>query len=339
MTEIERANGHRLNGFAKLLQSEQSDLPRPEPEKLGFDLAEAMTGVVSLRSEIPEEAYTASILGTEREGNGVLIDDQGLVLTIGYLVTEASRVYLMTSEGTAVRAEVIAYDYESGFGMVRAMDRMPGRPLQIGEASALRPGDDVVAAGHENGGGAIAATVVSKREFAGYWEYLLDEAIFTTPPHPNWGGTALFNNDGKLCGLGSLFVQEAQADNEVLPGNMFVPIDLLPPIMDEMLRLGRPDRPSRPWLGMFTAEAASHLVVAGIAPDGPADRAGIEAHDIVLQVEDQQVSTLPQMYRSMWGLGPAGTRITLTIVRDGKMGEIAVESADRYALLRQSRTH
>ena len=338
MANITRSNGHRLDSIAHI-QLGVGTLERPNPDDLSFDLGAVSASVVSLSAEIPPDAMTAQTLGTERAGNGVIIDEHGLVLTIGYLISEATAVTLRTAHGDEVAGETVAYDYETGFGLIRALASLNAAPVEIGEAATAMPGDPVVVVGHGDGGGSIAAQVVAKREFAGYWEYLLDEAIFTTPPHPNWGGTALIDRNGKLIGIGSLFVQETRAPDEHEPGNMFVPIDLLQPVYHDLVTLGRVNRASRPWLGMFTTESSGHLIVAGLYSNGPAERAGLEQLDVILRVDDQPVRGLADMYRKVWSAGDAGTKIRMTVLRDGKIMDVVIETADRYTLMRVSRPH
>ncbi len=338
MAKITRSNGHRLDSIAHI-QLGVGTLERPNPDDLSFDLDAVSASVVSLSAEIPPDAMTAQTLGTERAGNGVIIDEHGLVLTIGYLISEATAVTLRTAHGEEVAGETVAYDYETGFGLIRALAPLNSAPVEIGKAATAMPGDPVVVAGHGDGGGSIAAQVVAKREFAGYWEYLLDEAIFTTPPHPNWGGTALIDRNGKLIGIGSLFVQETRAPDEHEPGNMFVPIDLLQPIYHDLVTLGRANRASRPWLGMFTTESSGHLIVAGLYSNGPAERAGLEQLDVILRVDDQPARGLADMYRKIWSTGDAGTKISMTVLRDGKVIDVVIETADRYTLMRVSRPH
>ena len=334
MKEEERTNGHRASGLLHLLHPSLRTAPRPDPDDLAFDLDQALNAIPALRAEIPADAYTAQLLGTEREGSGILIDDRGLVLTIGYLVVEATAVSLTTNDGRLFPAKVVAYDYDSGFGLVRAAEPLPGAPLTRGRSSELGAGAPIIVATQGGRNQAISGNIVSKREFAGYWEYLLEEAIFTSPPHPNWGGAALLGADGKLYGVGSLYVEEALPGGNPLPGNMFVPIDLLEPIFADLMTLGRAARASRPWLGMFTTEAQDEMLVAGVAPGGPADRAGIRAGDVLLSVEGEPVAGMGDMYRRIWGTGDAGADIRLGFQRDGDAFDLVVRSGDRYNYLK-----
>src|SRR3954466_4680467 len=241
---------------------------RPKPDDWRFDLDAALDSVVLLRAEIPEDAFTAPLLGTERIGNGVVIRDDGLVLTIGYLITEASTIWLTTNKGTVVGGFPVAYDQNTGFGLVQPLGKLGVDAITRGSASTCRVGENVVVASHGGREHALKATIFAKREFAGYWEYILDEAIFTAPAHPQWGGAALIGSTGDLLGIGSLLVQE-KVDASNLQGNMIVPIDILAPILEDMVKLGRPSRPPRPWLGLYVTEAGPRPRAAGPAPPGP----------------------------------------------------------------------
>jgi S1-C subfamily serine protease len=312
---------------------------QPKPAACAFDLEAALSSVVALRAEIPEDAFTAPILGTERAGHGIVIGAKGLVLTIGYLITEAQTIWLVSNAGTAVPADVVGFDQATGFGLIQALGRLNVPPIELGSARAAQVGQQVIVAGHGGLKHALCAEVVARREFAGYWEYLLDEAIFTAPPHPSWGGAACIGPDGRLLGVGSLFVQET-TDGEPVEGNMIVPIDLLLPVLDDLQRLGRASTPARPWLGMYTADTgADAVVVIGLAPRGPAQDADIRAGDVVLRVAGAPFADLGGMFRKVWALGPAGVEVPLTVMRDGKLMEIRLRSADRNDFLKRAAMH
>jgi S1-C subfamily serine protease len=311
---------------------------QPRPEEVAYDLDAALSAVVGLRAEIPDDAFTAGILGTERAGNGVVIRDDGLILTIGYLITEAETIWLSTAKGAVVAGHPLAYDQATGFGIVQALGKLGLPALQRGSAAQCRRGDAVVVAGFGGRRRALKARVVAKREFAGYWEYVLDEAMFTVPAHPNWGGAAVVDAQGRLLGIGSLLVQERIEGKEV-QGNMVVPTDLLEPILGDMLRLGRADRPARPWLGMYTTEFNTRLVVAGLAKDGPADRAQVEVGDMVLAVAGQPVAGLADFYRKAWALGAAGVEVPLALMRGGERVDARVRSIDRNDFLKKPKLH
>ena len=312
---------------------------QPDAARLRFDLDEALKSLVAVRTEVPEDAFTASILGTERTGSGVLIDRRGLVLTIGYLVTEAETVWLTTAAGGAVPGHVMAYDQSTGFGMVQSLTRLDLPVLEIGTADDVDAGDPVIIAGAGGRKAALQAKVAGKREFAGYWEYLLNEAIFTTPAHPNWGGAACLDLEGRLVGIGSLLIQHEQDGESQANGNMIVPIDLLPPILDDLTRYGRVNQPPRPWLGMYTADTQSSPVVVGLAEPGPAAQAGVQVGDVVLEVGDETVDDLAGMLRRVWSLGAAGVEVPLKVMREGEVVEVNVRSADRGSYLKQPLLH
>ncbi len=312
---------------------------RPDPSHVGFDLDFTLDAVVRVRAEVPDDAFTAGALGTERRGSGIVIDDQGLVLTIGYLVTEAREVWLTTNRATAAPADIIAYDQVTGFGLMRALGRLDVPALEITAASGAQVGSQVVVAGAGGRESSLISRLAAKREFAGYWEYLLEQALFTVPAHPRWSGTAMLDEQGKLLGVGSLLVQTTTSSGQTQAGNMFVPTDLLPPILDDLLHYGRVRREPRPWVGFYPAETDEGIEVTAIADTGPAAESGIDAGDVVVEVAGTQVQTLAELYRSMWRLGPAGTEIPLTVLRDGRARTITVTSADRENFLKRPALH
>lgn len=312
---------------------------QPGPDDVSYDLERALSSVVALRSQIPEDALTASMLGTERAGHGVVIDERGLVLTVGYLVTEAETIWLVDINGAATPGHALGYDQETGLGLVQALGQLNLPALKFGNSSEVTIDDDVILGGYGGMKNAVKARVVSKREFAGYWEYVLDEGIFTSPPHPSWGGAALLNAAGELIGIGSLFVQQALPGEERHDGNLIIPIDLLKPILEDLKNFGRRQRPARPWLGMITTEVNGALVVAGMVDDGPADRAGVSVGDIVLGVNREPVSDLALMFRRIWAMGPAGTDIPLNLQREDDQLEVHVQSVSRYDMLKSPQLH
>jgi S1-C subfamily serine protease len=307
---------------------------QPTAENLSFDLKSALDAVVLLRAEIPEDAFTASTLGTERTGNGVVIRSDGLILTIGYLITEAETIWLTLNDGTTVPGHALAYDQVTGFGLVQPLGHVDTPMLARGSAVATPAGSEVIVIGYGGRAHSLKARIIAKHEFAGYWEYVLDEAVFTAPPHPQWGGAALIGADGRLLGIGSLLVQEAE-DAEAVAGNMFVPIDLLEPILEDMLKFGQPARAPRPWLGMYAAEAEQRLAVTGLATGGPAESAGVRLGDIVLEVAGERVSGLAEFFRSVWRLGDAGIEVPLTVSRDAQILRLKLRSANRNDFLKK----
>jgi S1-C subfamily serine protease len=298
---------------------------------------EAARAVVRVKSFVPRDARTAAILGTEREGNGVVVDASGLVLTVGYLIVEAMAAEITDHTGQTVVARILAYDHETGFGLLRADPRLAAKAIALGTSSAVAIRDRVLVAGHPTRGGTQEAVVVSRRAFAGPWEYLLEDAIFTSPPHAGFGGAALVDRDGKLIGIGSLFLQEVlgEGDETKLSGNMFVPIDLLKPILADLRDQGRVRRSSRPWLGIRGHELLGRLFVQSVVPDSPAAHAGIATGDIVIAVGQAPLEgTLADFYRRVWALGPAGVDVPLTVLQGNVVRELTLKSADRYKYLK-----
>jgi S1-C subfamily serine protease len=311
---------------------------QPKPENYAYNLEEALTSLVGLRAIIPADAFTADTLGTERSGNGVLIRE-GVVLTIGYLITEAETVWLHLADGRAVPGHVLAYDQETGFGLVQALARLELPALPIGQSKSAKVGDAVVVAGAGGRKHSVVARIAAKQEFAGNWEYVLDEAIFTAPAHPFWGGTAMIGPSGELLGIGSLQVQQVRETGTPEPLNMIVPIDILKPILEDLLTLGRPNHPPRPWLGLNATEVDDKVVIARVSTGGPARRANLRTGDVVLAVADTEVSDLAGFFRKVWSLGKAGVEVPLTIYRDGRTFEARVTSGDRNRFLKGPSLH
>jgi S1-C subfamily serine protease len=309
---------------------------QPKQDDLHFDLDHALKSVVGLQAQVPDDAFTAGILGTERAGSGVVIRDSGLVLTIGYLITEAENVWLTAADGRVIPAHAFAYDQETGFGLAQALGPLDLPALDLGRMSEAKLGDPVVVAGGGKGP-TVRALIVGKQEFAGYWEYLLDEAVFTAPAHPFWGGAAVISNDGKLLGIGSLQVQQVTEKGQQHDINMIVPIDLLPPILDDLLKYGRVNKPARPWLGVYSGENQGRIIVADVAEDGPAAAAGLRRGDIIAAVRDSSVDDLADFYRKVWACGPAGVEIPMEVVRDGRSSWARIKTVDRASLLKKPR--
>ena len=311
---------------------------QPNPDETQFDLERAFDAVVLVRSEIPEDAYSAATLGTERGGYGTVIREDGLVLTIGYLINEASQIWLTTNRGAFVAGYPLAYDHMTGFGLIQPLGKLAAPHLERGLSSDVKVGDSVFVIGHGGRPHSLKAKLIAKQEFAGYWEYVLDEALFTSPAHPQWGGAALLDAQGNLIGTGSLLVQQ-EIDGKPYPVNMFVPIDILGPIYEAMLQTGRSPSPPRPWLGMSTQDPGGKLVVARISPEGPASRAGIRVGDMVLGVGGSNVQGLAEFFRAVWRLGTAGVEVPLTLARGGDVLHITIKSADRNDYRRKPKLH
>jgi S1-C subfamily serine protease len=310
---------------------------QPRPEDYGYDIERALSAMVGLHSIAPGDAFTATTLGTERAGNGVLIGD-GLILTVGYLITEAETIWLHLHDGRVAPGHALAIDQETGFGLVQALAKLDLPSLPIGSSSAAEVGERVVLGGAGGRTRSVAGRIAAKQEFAGYWEYVLDEAIFTFPAHPNWGGTGLISSAGELIGIGSLQLErERSGKSENL--NMVIPIDLLAPIKDELMKFGRASKPARPWLGLYSTEIEDKVVVVGIAPKGPASRAEIKTGDIVVAVKGEKVATLVAFYKKVWALGTAGVEVPLTLYREGVTFDVRVNSSDRAKFLKAPKLH
>jgi S1-C subfamily serine protease len=314
---------------------------QPKPEDYDYELDEVLASVVGIRTLVPADAFTAEVLGTERAGHGALIRSDGIILTIGYLITEAETIWISLSGGRTVPGHVLGYDQETGFGLVQALARLDLPALPLGRSSEAEVGMRVVVAGFGGRSKAVAARVIAKQEYAGYWEYVLDEALYTAPAHPFWGGTALIGPAGDLLGIGSLQIQTASADpvrqsvrRQADDANMVVPIDLLKPIFDDLATIGRPNRPARPWLGLYATEIGSSVAILGVASRGPARKADLREGDIVLAVAGAPVSDLAGLFRRVWAVGDAGVAVPLTINREGRTFEVAVQSTDRRRLLK-----
>ena len=311
---------------------------QPKSSETQFDLDRAFDAMVLVRAEVPEDAHSAATLGTERSGYGAVIQEDGLVVTIGYLINEASQIWLTTNRGAVVQGYPLAYDQATGFGLVQPLGKLDAPHFERGSAADVNVGDSAFVIGHGGSGHSLKTRLIAKQEFAGYWEYLLDEALFTAPAHPQWGGAALLDAQGNLIGVGSLLVQQ-EVNGQAIHVNMFVPIDLLNPIFNAMLKTGRSPYPARPWLGMSTQDPGGQLVVARISQEGPASRAGVQVGDTVLSVGPTRVHSLPELFRTVWGLGPAGVDVPLTLSRGGDVIRITVKSGDRNDFLRKPKLH
>lgn len=310
---------------------------QPDPMEVSFDLEAALGSIVGLRSFVPADAFTARVLGTEREGSGVVIRD-GLVLTIGYLVTEAETIWITAADGRAVPGHALAMDQETGFGLVQALGRLGVAPLELGDSENLRIGAPVVLAAAGGREHAVSAKLVARQPFAGYWEYLLEDALFTAPAHPSWGGAGLIGPDGKLMGIGSLILQQGE-EGRRLDLNMVVPVHRLSPILDDLLHYGRVNRPARPWLGLYATEDDEGVAVASLAPGGPAEASGVRSGDRVLSVGGAAVTDLAELWRAVWAAGDAGATVKMKLGRARGSREVSIVSSDRANFLKHPRLH
>lgn len=306
-------------------------------DKMGQETIEkALTGLVKLKTVASPRARSNATLGNEREGNGILLSPR-LVLTIGYLVLEADAVEITDHKGRKLPGKVAGFDQETGLGLVRLLAPAQGEPFVLGDAKSLKEKDAVLAAGAR--GNVAPAFVVSRREFTGGWEYLLDEAIFTFPPIQDWGGAALIEPSGKLVGVGSLFVRDAAGNGRGVPGNMFVPVDILRPILDDLIASGQRKGAQRPWLGITTFEDEDGVNVGRLAQDGPGERAGLERGDIIVSVANTPVKTLAEFYRAVWSRGEAGVTVPMVVTRGKQELTVSVKSVERSALFAKQTTY
>ena len=303
----------------------------PIPDKL-------LSAVVKVSANVPDHARTAQTLGTRREGSGIVIDDNGLILTIGYLVLESASANIELHNGKKMPTQFVAYDHGTGLGLLRAVSPLKVKPLELGDSTSLGSRDEVLVASFGGQSSVIGAYVVSRRGFAGFWEYMLDSAIYTAPPHPKFGGAALIDRDGKLVGVGSLIVPNAVSSDVQMPGNMFVPINLLKPILGDLLTKGRSPR-TRPWLGLYPQEVHGRIFVARVPRDGPAHRAGLHPGDLVLRVTGQPVRSIESYYRKVWALGRPGVDVPLTVLRGDEVTDLTIRSIDRNDWFRVKPTY
>ncbi len=311
---------------------------RPNPEKLLFNLDSAINSVVKVRTSIPAAAFTADVLGTERIGSGVLINNNGLVLTVGYLVTEAETVWLTTNLNQSIPGHVVAYDQSSGLGLVQALGSLDIDASELDSSDLITVNDDIFFISYGGIEHSLCSKISRIDEFAGYWEYLLEAAIYTSPPHPQWGGAAVFNKKGHIIGIGSLFLQEI-FEGQNLQGNLAIPTSILKSIMGDMLEFGRSSAPARPWLGMYAVESEKTLTVNSLARYGPAELAGVLQGDKVVGVGEESVSTLANFFRSVWTLGAAGVSVPININRNGNQLQLVINSIDRNDFLLKPQTH
>ncbi|MBM4313013.1 MAG: serine protease [Deltaproteobacteria bacterium] len=289
-----------------------------------------LKSVVKIRATIPKEAESAGTLGTERQGNGVVIDSEGTILTVGYLIREAESIEVTAQGVRSVGARVVGYDFGTGFGLIRAEKKLGVKPIALGKSSAVQTGDSILVAGHGGKDSVQVSRVISRQEFAGYWEYLLDEAIYTLPAFENFSGAALINADGRLVGIGSLFTQVLVPDWGLVGCNISIPIDLLGPIIDDLRKTGRSAKEQRPWLGINAAETQGRIFITKITSGSPAEKAGMKPGDIVLTVDGKEVGGLSDFYRKVWALGSAGVQVPLGILQGSKIRDIKVHSIDRH---------
>ena len=327
---------HRIAGFVLAFWLAASAPVFAQAQRSTLD--ELVSAVVQVKTLINPDGTSVSNLGRERQGSGIVIDESGLVLTIGYLMVEAQSAEVITNAGRTLPAIVVGYDHETGFGLLRTLELPKIKPLAFGKAADLKAQDPALVASYGGAEAVLPVRVASRREFTGSWEYLVEGAIFTSPPHPAWSGAALINREGKLVGVGSLIVGDANGENESSPGNMFVPIDLLGPILADLLDKGRIAGAGRPWLGLNAQVAQGRLFVGRVAPGSPAQAAGLQRGDIIVGVNGEKTRTLSELYRKIWALGAAGVKVPLDVLSDSETRRVELPSVNRLDTLKLQST-
>ncbi len=317
----------------------QSPAPAPPPAAgAPSSLDDLLSAVVRIKTVINPDARTAQNLGHQRDGSGIVIDDSGLILTIGYLMVEAHSAQIILNDGRNVPATIVGYDHDTGFGLLRATEPLKAKPMPFGKSSDIKERDPVLAASFGGRDGVAPAYVVSKREFVGTWEYLVDDALYTEPAHSHWSGAALISRAGKLVGVGSLIVQDATGKGQRVAGNLYIPIDILAPILGDLIADGKASGPGRPWLGVTTNELEGRLLVARVTPGGPAEAAGVKRGDIVIGVNGEPARSLADFYRKIWKQGSAGVTVKLDVLQDNALRSIEVKSMNRLDHLKLKST-
>ena len=309
-----------------------------EPPSTTSGAERLYAALVRVRAVSAPSARSNSELGREREGTGTVIGRDGLILTIGYLVLEAEEVKVTDWRGRTYATKVLAHDHATGLSILKAIDPMDIVPVPFGDSSNLADRDPVLIAGWGGVPDTARAYIVSRRPFSANWEYMLDEAIFTSPPTTGWSGAALVDRNGTLVGVGSLLVAEATTDGPKLPGNMFIPIDALKPILGDLVKFGRRQRAPRPWLGVVVDEVSGRLIVSQVSPEGPAFSAGVKKGDVILGVGTDAVESYGDFYRKLWTRTHAGDVITLRVLQGAEIHEIDVRSIGRDEYFRSGRS-
>ena len=321
-------------------KSETYSIPQhlqPKQKDFSFPLEEKLSSVLNIKCRIPNDAFTASILGTEREGYGVMLETDNLIVTIGYIIAEAESIWITTSTGEITQGHMVGFDYDTGFGLIQSLRPLDVPPVKISSVKALNSQNQkfmLTGSGELNN--SIECNIIQIKEFAGYWEYVIEDALYTSPAHPDWGGAALFDCVGDLCGIGSLYIENFDGNKQ---GNLCVPTDQLSPIIPELLKCGRRAGKSRPWIGAFISMIKERFMVVGVYDGSPAAYAGLKAGDEIITIEGEKFNNLANLFKKMWSIGPAGVKIPLTICRKEKETNLIIDSADRQSVWKTPITH
>ncbi|MCJ0764467.1 S1C family serine protease [Variovorax terrae] len=339
-----RTLAHHHRGFrflaAALLfgwaQVQAASPPAPAVQAVIEALSRAQAAVVGVQVTAIEGSRSAEALGLERSGSGVVIGADGLILTIGYLMQEADSIQIVTQDNKTLPARAVAYDLATGFGLVRPLLPWHGpRPMTLGSLKGLQTGEVLMTATGGEEGDVAMTRLVSQRPFSGYWEYHIDSALFTSPPIARHSGAPLFNQKGELLGIGSLLVLDAAGGRQRLPGNMFVPVDLLKPILGELQRTGSSHLSHRPWLGLASSEQGGHVLIVRVSQGGPAEAAGLQPGDVVLAVDGAKVATLEAFYKKLWVHAEPEAEIRLTVLQGSALRTIVLKGVDRMSTMQK----
>ncbi|MES2976279.1 MAG: S1C family serine protease [Pseudomonadota bacterium] len=299
-------------------------------------LTKANAAVVGVEVTAADGSRSAETLGKKRSGSGVVIGPDGLILTIGYLMLEAESIQVVTQDNKTIPARAVAYDLATGFGLIKPLLPMRGiSAVPLGSHKDLQPGEALMAATGGDDGDVSMTQLVSKRPFSGYWEYHIESALFTSPPIGNHSGAPLFNQRGELLGIGSLFVMDAMGENRRLPGNMFVPVDLLKPILAELQQTGSTRTSHRPWLGLTSSEQGGRVQVVRVNKESPAQTAGLQPGDVVLAVDGAKVATLEAFYKKLWDRNDPDGEVELTILQGADLKTIKLKAVDRMKTMQK----
>jgi serine protease Do len=293
-------------------------------------LTRANAAVVGIEAVAVEDARSIESLGRVREGSGVVIGEDGLVLTIGYLILEADHIDLVLDKGRRVPARIVAQDIASGFGLLQALAPLALAPAPLGVSSAINRNEPLIVASGGGDAGVSLARLVSRRAYSGFWEYYIDGALFTSPAHADYSGAGLFNGSGELVGIGSLAVTDAAGvDAPPMRGNMFVPVDLLKPILGELRAHGASRDSTRPWLGLNCIEFEGHVRVVRLTRESPAEDAGLQPGDAILAVDGMPVADLASFYKTLWRDHQPEREVSLDVLRGTETLHLRARAIDR----------
>ena len=306
-----------------------------DPQAMIDALTRANASVVGIRVTAAEGSRSAETLGRQRSGSGVVIGPDGLILTIGYLVLEAEQIQIVTQDNKILPARNVGYDLATGFGLIRPLLPLQVAPVVLGSTGRLEPGEALMAAIGGSDADVAMTQLMSKRAFSGYWEYHIESALFTSPPIANHSGAPLFSRSGELLGIGSLFTMDTMGENTRLPGNMFVPVDLLKPILAEMQQTGTTASSRRPWLGLSSTDQSGRVQIVRVNKESPAQAAGLKPGDVVLAVDDAKVVSLESFYKRLWEHADPAVDVKLTVLQGADLKVISLRAVDRMSTMRK----